>query len=267
MDASQLTIAYAGRSGAVTAPWVRLAQEPVSSAPLTDEDLHIMLAMVRSGVSARAYRPRDCAAYVAGNQAMADLAVHAWPSALDLPYTLLPELVTAEAPTLWKQEREFDLVVAMSASASLPCVMEHCTLDWQTPCYNRRGVQVPAPMPALDGTTVRLDAEVFGVLRVRGVAVGYRHGLRFAMAKTGASAISDIKPAVAVFWRDSQGRQSKRLELALPACLTDLLALCPDGGTVRDHQFVRLEEDEETVPVVYYSPCSGGFLAVRYERP
>lgn len=269
--AATLTLQYqpAEAASAQPAPWVRLEQEPVRSGDLTQTDLLTMLALVQAGTSAKAYRPADCVAYVQGDIAHADLAVYAYPSALDLAYTLTPLLVDLGQVTALRQERDFDLIVPMASSVDLPFLMDSLSLTWQTPCYNRFGQQTSPPVITYSGTTLELSAEVFGVLRVRGQALGFRHACHFQMAKNLGSSLSDIVPVITAAWTDpEQGQQTERLEIELPDCLTDLLALCPDGITERAHALGSVTDpDEDVVPVVYYSTCTGQVLALRYERP
>lgn len=269
--AATLTLQYqpAEAASGQPAPWVRLEQEPVRSGALTQTDLLTMLALVQAGTSARAYRPADCVAYVQGDQAHADLAVYAWPSSLDLDYTLTPLLVELGQVTSLRQERDFDLVVPMADSVDLPFLMDALSLTWQTPCYNRFGQQVGPPGITHTGASLDLSAEVFGVLRVRGQALGFRHACHFALAKDLGASISDITPVVTAAWTDpDQGQQTERLEIELPDCLTDLMALCPDGISQRAHALGSVTDpDEDIVPVVYYSTCTGQVLALRYERP
>lgn len=262
---SSLTLTYAGASAADTSDWLRIEQAPVSAAALSAADLHAMLAMVKAGISARAYKPADCEAWISGGMAYAELGLYVWPSRLDLSYIIVPDLVTLGTVSDLSMEREFDLVVDFETTVTLPCYAESISLTWQTPCYNRRGEAVAAPAMRTTGTTIRLDAEVFGVLRVRCVARGYRHTLNFAMEKTAASAITSLKPAVAVTWYDGSDGQTVSLDITLPTCLLTLLAACDDGTTIRDSEFGDSEDEE--VPVIYYSPCTGQMLMMRYERP
>ena len=270
MSVTTIALSYqATDQASADAPWVRLEQEPVRSGALTETDLLTMLALVQAGTSARAYRPADCVAYIKGDQAHADLAVYAWPSRLDLAYTLTPLLVELGQVTALRQQRDFDLVIPMATSVELPFLMEAVTLAWQTPCCNRFGQQVGPPGISVTGASLELSAEVFGVLRVRGLALGFRHALHFAMAKSAGAAITDITPVLTAAWLDpDQGQQTERLEIELPDCLTDLLAICPDGVSQRAHALGQITDvSDDGVPVVYYSTCDGRVLALRYERP
>lgn len=267
MDAHQLTITYAAGSGKAAPQFLHLVQVPVSTVRLTAEDLHIMLAMVKAGVSAKAYKPKSCEAYVVGDMAYCDLQVYLWPSSMALNYTLTAQLLTLSAPQVAAVEREFDLVVEMSESVELPCIATDLTATWQTPCYNRVGVRVDPPAITIKPTSLQLGAEVFGVLRIRCLAHGWIYPLQFSMRKDALATITDIKPTLTATWGPVDNQQSTSIDIQLPACLEALLAACDDGDSYRDKAFGKVDKDEELVPTIYYTPCSGRMLQVRNERP
>lgn len=263
MTTTSLTISYS-QDTAATGDWLRLAQQPVTSNRLTSEDLAVMLALVQSGTSARAYKPANCEASVLADQVVADLVLKVWPSSLSITYSLTAALVTVGGKSALQEWHEFDLIIPMATSVELPYLCENITMTWQTPAYNRQGVEVERPTIDKTGNTLRLSSEVFGVLRVRCLALGWQHDLRFSWSKTDAAAITSLKPAVVASWAGGE----ERLELELPGCLEALLAFCPDGQSKRSRSMSTVDnDDDETVPVVYYSPCSGRMLTVRQERP
>lgn len=263
MSAQTLTITYS-QEAAADDQWMRMEQRPVSSNKLTAADLQAMLALVQSGTSARAYKPPGCEASVLADQVVADLTLKIWPSSLELPYTISADLVTVGSKSALLEWHEFDLIVPMADRVDLPYRTRDITVTWQTPTYTRQGVEIPPPAITTSPTGLRLAAEVFGVLRISCLALGWSHPLRFAMAKSEATSITSLKPAVALTWSGG----SEQLALKLPGCLEALLALCPDGTSKRARSMSTVDnEDDDLVPVVYWSPCSERFLAVRYERP
>lgn len=261
-----LTIGFQGQPVSSLASRVRLEQKPVSTAKVTMGALQTMLAMVRSGTSAKAYLQPGCEAYIIDDTAYADLVVYAWPSSLELAYSFQGDLVAVGKSTIIKMEREFDLVVPMADKVQMPFLAEACEIIWQTPCYNEFGVIVPAPEITVNGVNLLLNNTVFGVLRVRCTAVGHQYPLTFSMQKDLGLAITDLKPSVTAVW-PSQGRtETNRLELALPGCLEQLLQMCPDGLTAREHVFGTVKKDEP-VYTVYFSACTGKMIRVREEKP
>ena len=267
MTEQALTLIYTAPAATTARPRVRLEQAPVSSNRLTLTDLSAMVALIASGISAQTYQSRDCEAWVAGDMVYADLVAYAWPTTLDLEYQLSGDLVEPGAVTRIEMEREFDLVVPMRDRVELPFLVRNARLEWQTPCYSQLGEIVDRPTLRIEGDQLHLDAEVFGVLRFRGLALGYRHALHFAMAKNMQESITQLEPALTALWMDGEEQQSEWLRLQLPGCLETLLAACEDGVLLRERVFGVVTGPDELVPVVYYSACTGQVVELRYERP
>jgi len=267
MAVQTISISYTGDADATVSPWVNLEQQPVSGVKLTEHDLQTMLALVRAGISARTYRPASCEAYLTGENVVADLGLYVFPSSLELAYQLDSELLEIGQATSLLMEREFDLVVGLETDIELPFIAENLQLTWQTDCYSKYGVVVDQPEITAQPTRLAFSAEVFGVLRVRCSARGYRHPLTFAMAKTLDQSITDIQAAVEVAWNDGNGSQYDSVDIELPLCLEALMEACGDGTTITESVFGSVTDEDETVPFIYYSPCSGRLLTVRNERP
>ena len=60
-------------------PTVGLEQEPVADNTLTTTDLYSMIAMVKSGKSAKLYKPETCNVSIIDGKVLADLIVYSWP--------------------------------------------------------------------------------------------------------------------------------------------------------------------------------------------
>jgi hypothetical protein len=267
MPSESLVISLNSETGSTRDPWVRLEQPPVNTARLTAEDLQTMLAMVKSGQSAYEYRQPDCPVTVAAGQVTIPLTFWVWSSDIALAWSVQPELLLiTTAPTVLRQEREFDLVVEMTTAVDLPFYATSLSFTWQTSCYNRRGEEVARPEITHTGSVLQLESEVFGVLRIRCMAEGMQYTGAVSFAFNQEVKVSNIHPVVTVSWQAvDQTVLSERLELDVPACAEDLLATCPDGTTRRRRSGQTIEE--RTVPVVYYSPCDGRVLELRYELP
>ena len=268
-----VTITYSGQGGATsTEPSLRLEQQPVSSGHLTMADITAMLSLVRSGVSAKNYRQNGCEASVVGGAVIVPLVLYVWPSDLGLQYTLsstLPGWLAIGEAEAYTMERDFDLVVPMSESVQLPFVTEGFAFTWQTPCYNEFGEVVGRPSIEVIGIDVALSAEVFGVLRVRCIASGYRHRLSLSIPKVDSAGamtiISELDCTVTATWPVTEGTLTDELELALPGCVADLLESCPDGSTPGSGG--KITDQDELVPTVYYNPCDDGqVIELRYEH-
>ena len=272
MSTASTTITYtAPPAGPSADTRLTLLQEPVDTrSGLLQEDLDRMLALVLSGQSARRYKPTRCQAWIQETTVGADLVVHAWPVPGDLAYTLEPVGCTAADPVAVEIEDEFDLVVPMAARVELPATCSGVTLAWQTPCFNRFGEEVAAPAITIHPASIELAAEVFGVLRVRATANGFRHAITYNLPKMQGGQVlkyEDLpEAAVIARWTGPDNEPAhEQLDLKTPACLADLLAACPDGSLIAERTGVQVNDGEETVPVVYYSACTGNVLALRYE--
>ena len=273
MPTASTTITYTATPAGPSADRrLTLEQDPVNKrSGLTQADLNDMLALVLSSQSARRHGPRSCAAWVRESTVGADLVVHAWPVPADLDYTFEAVGAITDGATRVQVEGEFDLVVGMTTSVDLPASFDGLSYEWDTPCYNRFGEEVPAPAITVHPARIELDAEVFGVLRITATAIGDRYGLAYQVAKMQGGSVlkyEDLPEAAAVArWTDADGEAANaQLDLAVPGCLADLLAACPDGGLIQDSVQVSAADDEPLVPVVYYSACTGNVLALRYER-
>ena len=247
-----------------------LEQEPVPAGQrLTYADLMAMLNLVKAGTSARAHRSPDCPVAAGGGQVVIDTAVYVWPYPLTLAYDLRATLGELGEVEQFRQVREFDCVIAFEAEHQLPFVIEDTTWSWSAlPCFDRFGRDVGRPSVEIGPREIRTSGDWLGVIRLRCTAVGYRHPLSLRFAKDDTFAITDIRAAATAEWIDpgTGERENTALDLDLPGCAEDLLALCPDGLMVRDHIYT-VSRPDDLVPVVYYNACSGSVIGVRYERP
>ena len=198
-----------------------------------------------------------------------DTAVYVWPFPLTLAYDLRATLGELGGAEQFRQGRDFDVVIAFEAEHQLPFVVEDASWSWSAlPCFDRFGRDVGRPSVEIGPREIRTSGEWLGVIRLRCTAVGYRHQLSMRFAKDDTFAITNIRAAATAEWTDPESgeRENTALDLDLPGCAEDLLALCPDGLMVRDHIY-NVSSPDDLVPVVYYNACSGSVIGVRYERP
>lgn len=240
---------------------IGLDQDPVDNGRLSLADLQQMFARARSGLSARTWSPQGCTVRVSRDRMTVETGVRVWPSA-DLAYSLSVALGSFGPAALYQQEREFDLLVSHDDEVHLPYRCANVRTSWQTPCFNRFGERVAAPDLTILPDRIRLATATWGVLRVRALAHGYRHPLTIEFPRVLGQRIEDIRNHCTCTWTDPSGPRASGLDLALPACVRQLLAACPDGVPVID---IDVTEDEEGIPTVYYSTCTGQVLLVRYE--
>ena len=183
-----------------------------------------------------------------------------------------------------EQERDFDLVVEMTDTVDLPCLAANLMVSWQSPAITARGLVVDPPamsgyddaagkMVPLAGphgplNRLRLDREIFGVLRIRCRALGYQHALTMRIAKTAVAKITDIEEVITAAWNLTDATtETTTQDITLPACVATLLEACPDGSTIGDRGSVTDDEDE-LIPQLRYNTCTGQPLGiVRMVKP
>lgn len=266
----QLTITYSGKAlpvGTTSSAGLTLEQMPLP-APIGTANLQAMLSSVTSGLAAASYSPPDCPATILDGQVIIPLTVWVWPSGLSLEYQLSAALGEIGPPVRIEQEREFDLVINFASETVLPFFCADLSWGWsEMGAYDRMGRLVdPPPAVTSDGTKVTTSGDWLGVIRVRCRAIGYAHAVTMTLPKSAATKVTDIKNSVTAAWDQDGHGQAISLDLKIPSCVEDLLAMCPDGAYVRDRVLGSVTK-EELVPVVYYNDCNGQVLVVRYERP
>jgi hypothetical protein len=284
---------------------LHLEQEdiPLSLRNATLEDMVQMFNRAVSGLSARSYQIDKCSAATVSSDGtiVVTLKVFVWPSSLDLPYTLTAAYGHVEEAQPLQMEREIDVAVEGSDSVTLPWLMENATAWWQIPCVNEFSDPVPAPNISFDGELIKLSSPCYGVLRVRGLALGYEHTVILGISKTGnvikteqisslqiasgynggtapppqkdptgkldplGYTITNVNIAVtAAYQGDEQNQQAEILTLKFPACVLDLLEYCPEGTLAAQDKLPSGSFGEGPTPVVYYDTCTGRELGVHF---
>jgi hypothetical protein len=239
-----------------------IEQAPIDQGSLSLADLNQMVSRARSGLSARTWRPSGCAATISAGEVVVETAVRAWPSAAALPYTITAALGAFSQPSALVIEREFDLLMAHTDQVELPYRCTGVSLSWQTPCYNRFGEVTTRPALTVSEDRITSDAQVWGVLRVRAQAHGFSHPLTMRFPRVLGQRITEVKNHATAAWTDASGPRASGCDIDLPACVADLLAACPGGRPLID---IDVEADEDGIPTVYYSTCTGEVILVRYE--
>jgi len=280
MPSARLSIPVSGSDADLNPYRITLEQEPVPQGNLSLTDLTNMLALVRSGISARKYIASSCPATLSGGIVTVPLTLYAWPSHYQ-EYALsaaLPEWTTIGEQIEFTQDREFDLVIENTDLVDLPCMAAGLSITWQSPAIRINGEIIDPPeiqgydvdkgvMVALDTShglinRIRLATPCFGVLRVRCMAIGYRHAITMEIPKTDAESITDIEETITAAWMLADGStEIATQKIALPPCVEDLLAACDDGSTVGDH--VGSVDDTKYRTRLRYSTCTGKVLDVR----
>lgn len=236
-------------------------------------DIDAMLALAKSGLSARTYQMDQCpcASIAADGTLTVNLAALVWPSRPGLAYRLdLPEDARPGAVTVYRAQRRRRIWTNGRQIHELPWRMEQAAYVWHPRLLPRdgHGTPVTAPAVVLDHARVIVAAPVYGLLTVSGTAVGYRHEFALDVAKfdqAGAAQQIDLDAVpVSATWVGADGEEeSVEADIALPACVSGLLETCEDGMAV--FQFLTKRPAARIVEVAY-SSCDGSVLGTRVVR-
>lgn len=283
MSTASATVAYTARDAADRLPALRLWLEPENVSRrhnrATLADIDAMLALVRSGASARNRQASRCgwAKWAANGDLVVTLALWVWPSDIDLQYSLtLPPNVTSAPRVLERLPRDTKFWVAGSGGEiELPWLLEDASFAW----HPRIGVwdekSRPAEPPEITQDKARLvltgEGERYGVLWARGTAVGWRHDISIRYPKGGDAQDDPAAPAIRITgadsvnvranWTDENGEtRTDEATLEIPDCVRDMLEKCPGSNSI------RMQPQGDPPVVVYYNTCNGRVLDIRRER-
>ena len=309
MQTTSNAITYTAAAEAPRPSSLRLTLEPeridkrANAATLAD--LSAMIVGARGGLTARNRQARRCkwASFAANGDLIVTLKLMVWPSDLDLAYSLtLPSGVTSSAPIADAARRDRKFPVAGSGEVELPWLLqaeasESCVWHPAIGVWDAWSRPIEPPVIRRDRTRLVLEgeSEAYGVLHVRGVAVGYRHNLSIRyptgsgpgtprrnifqerLYVAGGDSSAD-GPAISVSsaenfevtatWTDEHGEtRTETATMTIPDCARAFLAECPEGGGEGGESFIlhdKSDEGEGTV-TVYYNACNGSVLEVRFK--
>lgn len=239
-------------------------------------DIDAMLNLVRSGSSAVNRQIDRCpwGQWREDDALLVTLRLWVWPSDLDLPYTLvLPDGVTSSAREFVSEPRAKKYWITGVTAQELPWLLAQPRLSWHQAIgtHNEYGAAIAAPKITLSGLTVHLGSPAWGVLVISGRAQGYLHRLTAIYPKYDEQGLPQKIEAndfeVIARWPDATGTlQEERCTMTMPACVSALLAACPDG---RPKTSGSVKDAEGAATIVYYNTCTGevlGYSKARAEK-
>ncbi len=172
---NSLILTYVPLSATVREPWVHLEQikPPDILQYASLQDVYRLWLMAATGISAQAIRPSGCPVEFIGSDVHVYLGFYVWPSDPDLTYTVSTAFGKLSGVSRIEKQRELSVLVNNAATYELPYWMRDVTVVWETPCFNRNGELLDKPPEVIcQGSWIEFSSEVFGICRVRGVAVG-----------------------------------------------------------------------------------------------
>lgn len=236
----------------------------------TPADLAAMLALARTGRSARAYQAEACpsASWRAGRALVVDLAVVVWPSLPDLDYVLrLPDEATPGEVALYERTRRWRFWADGAGTLDLPWRLENAEVSWDSrvPVMDARCAPMPAPELRHAHARIVVPADAHGVVVARGTARGFRHAFSLEIGTVGEDGrprrVEIESVPVSVTWTDGAGEiREAETDVPVPACARKLLAACGDGRAV-----YRVRSGRAATPrwEIAYSACDGSILGKR----
>lgn len=170
--------------------FVRLEQidPPESNDTVTMFDIQQMVARARMGISARTFKPHNCPAYINNQSIISQFDFYSWPSAVDLPHTIISSLGEVTVPQIVEKEVHFSQTFELSDVVELDFILTRIvSATWETDCHDADGKVVDAVdvgTPYMDGlSTIRIAKPVFGVVRIVGIKKGAQHSLNVRLVK------------------------------------------------------------------------------------
>ncbi len=278
--------------------WVRLEQvKPIKLAYYANaQDIYKMWNAAVTGRSAQTIRPPGCPVGFAGDNIYVWLGFYAWPSSPDLLYTLSPSVGTIGPEQRIRKAREFSLFSDNASRLDLPYYLEDASWYWETPCFNRYGERIGSPAIISHGNWLEFSGEVFGCLRIKGMAIGGYYVSEMILNKPltteeltveqskvlqqeqqeeyesdgilvyvppqitrlNGYKIENLENTIMASWMELDGStDTDQLRLEIPPCVEDALAFCPDMNEI-----IVLLCREVSTRNVYYSTCTGELIVI-----
>ena len=262
---TSLIAAYSAGAAAEQSLVLEQVEIPAVSQSANLADIITMYRYVLSGLSARVYKADRCPVTILDGVVTCHLQVLVFPSAADLAYRMtISNGIIGEGMEV-QEPREFDLIVPMTDTVDLGYLASEVQILSSTNFYDPSGAVISPPEMVLSGTSLKLSQKCFAVLRVRCLALGFRHDVAISVTKEIGYKVENLASLVQATWMSGGELESTSISLDIPDCVNSLLEYCPDTGNLAGARSRVNPDDEEKIPVVRYSQCTGAFLGVRYE--
>lgn len=226
-------------------------------------DLNQMVARAAAGRSARDYMLECCpAAAVRKSILTVTLEIMVYPSDLDLAYSLAVDWGNLSPARLVRKARRLNVIFDGTEAVTLDFLFQGEFIP-AMPFFDLAGARIRVPEIIQSGLQLNLSQPVYGVFRAIGDSTGYLHTITMDLEINPDLKISNLRNAVTLTYIDGAGKlAAKKLDLKIPQCVADLLALCDNG----EPKIGGSPEEPDLVPVIYYSDCSGQVIEIRYEK-
>jgi hypothetical protein len=282
MTRQPLTLNYTpGPDVAGVGSWLHLEQIAPVDEYANARDVYDMWLAASTGRSAQLLRSSVCPVEFIGDTVNIYLGFYVWPSLPDLAYSLAASNGTINPGQHIRQHREFSVFIDNQDSIDLPYFMEKVSIAWETPTFDQYGASIPAPTITAAGNQIEFSTEVFGAVRISGMAIGWHHLLMISIDKPitaepengsvyypsateiyepgpilTSDKISNVSSTVTASWVDGAETKNEQLSMKIPKCVEDLLNMCPENWKFQlCWEFVD--------KIYYYNACKGEIMYVR----
>ena len=156
--------------------------------------------------------------------------------------------------------KDFSVVSEFRDTIALEYRLGGFRYSWETSTYDEYGDVVARPTVELDINRLLVSDPVFGVMRVRGSALGDTYRLYINIPVTQTHQVRNIKPVATATWFEDGIEQKTSLQITVPDCVYDSLNPCPDGSV---KSYVIVEDQGDRRYAVIYNGCNGRLFEVR----
>lgn len=173
--------------GSITTLYLEQEPIPYSEKVISPRDIEQMLARAISGDSAISYVDDSCR-YITIQDGVITVTLdfYVWPSDLKLPYSLNASLGEVTEGQSLEYHKSFDVILDNSSHQSLPYLLKGSgSVSKQMPYFHADGsVFENSPIFEVEGLDLNSSEDVTTVLRVKGVAQGFKHSVVMKFGKS-----------------------------------------------------------------------------------
>lgn len=255
----------------------------------TIKDIYYMWLQAVTGKSAMLMRPISCPVEFDGETINIYLGFYVWLSDENIQYSLSSTFGEISVGQKIKKNRELSKFINNSNTVKFDYIMKDVSIEWEMPCYNSIGQEIPRPGYKILQTGIRFDYPVFSCIRIKGKAIGYYHLCKISLNKKieeeelsqeeivdqehyerggedyfiitpsnktrlNSFKIENLESTINCLWGKDKTEQ---MRLILPKCVEEVLSFCPDMFKV-----VVLWCSKISTRQVYYSTCNGSLVAI-----
>lgn len=188
MDTNSLSIQFIPDTSITSdSVWLNMEQVdiPRTEAYANFEDIYQMFIRASTGISAKTYSKSDCPIEVTSDgKIQVPLDFYVYPSDESLPYSLSLNSGTIINREEVLVEKEGNVIVKKSDTASLPFLANITSAIFETDVYNKFGVSIKHPEIKFTKNYFYFDQSIFAVIRIKCYAIAHKYTALLSFDKT-----------------------------------------------------------------------------------